>query len=565
MAEVKNKIPRCYIYTRVSTELQVDGYSLDAQKDRLLKYAEYQKMQVVKEYCDAGKSGKSVTGRPEFSQMLKDVTEQKDNIDYILVFKLSRFGRNAADVLNSLQLIQDYGVNLICVEDGIDSSKESGKLTITVLSAVAEIERENILVQTMEGRRQKAREGKWNGGTAPYGYRLDKANGSLVPDPDEAEIVKIIFDKFAHTTMGACRIANYLNDHGYRKNKSREFEVSYFNQSMIMSVLDNPTYIGKIVYGRTKKTKVKGTRDEYQRLQSKDFLMAEGKHEAIIDLETWNIVRAKRAETGFIMKKSYSEGHEHLLTSLIKCPGCGGRLNGFVGRHNKKKVNAQSKDVFYYRCFRPKSLPDGEGCSFRHAIRQEALNAEVEEIMFAMVNNEEFSQFVHKKLEEKIDVSVFEKERGNLIEQLASAEKAKSKIVEQMDNLQSTDKLYNRKYADFQKRFDAVYSRIEGLEASIAEVNKKIEAKYGDKISIEAMWGLLADFEALYPKMTELEKKEFYRSFIENIELYPEKRPDGGYLKRIDFKFPIVFKAENGQKSLLSTNGLETVVLLTHA
>ena len=63
------------------------------------------------------------------------------------------FGRNAADVLNSLQYIQDYGVNLICVEDGIDSSKDSGKLTITVLSAVAEIERENILVQTMEGRR----------------------------------------------------------------------------------------------------------------------------------------------------------------------------------------------------------------------------------------------------------------------------------------------------------------------------------------------------------------------------------------------------------------------------
>ena len=58
--------------------------------------------------------------------------------------------------MNSLQFMQDYGVNLICIEDGIDSSKESGKLMISVLSAVAEIERENILVQTMEGRRQKA-------------------------------------------------------------------------------------------------------------------------------------------------------------------------------------------------------------------------------------------------------------------------------------------------------------------------------------------------------------------------------------------------------------------------
>ena len=79
-----------------------------------------------------------------------------DEVQFVLVFKLSRFGRNAADVLNSLQRMQDFGVNLICVEDGIDSSKDSGKLMISVLSAMAEIERENILVQTMEGRKQKA-------------------------------------------------------------------------------------------------------------------------------------------------------------------------------------------------------------------------------------------------------------------------------------------------------------------------------------------------------------------------------------------------------------------------
>ena len=87
--------------------------------------------------------------RPQFKQMLVDIESGKDNVDYVLVFKLSRFGRNAADVLSSLRKMQDYGVNLICVEDGIDSSKDAGKLMIFVLSAVAEIERENILVQTM--------------------------------------------------------------------------------------------------------------------------------------------------------------------------------------------------------------------------------------------------------------------------------------------------------------------------------------------------------------------------------------------------------------------------------
>lgn len=148
-----NKI-KCYIYTRVSTSMQVDGFSLDAQKEKLRKYAEFQDFTVAGEYSDEGKSGKSIEGRIEFQCMLNDIATGKDNVQYVLVFKLSRFGRNAADVLNSLQLMQDYGVNLICVEDGIDSSKEdSGKLMISVLSAVAEIERENILVQTMEGRK----------------------------------------------------------------------------------------------------------------------------------------------------------------------------------------------------------------------------------------------------------------------------------------------------------------------------------------------------------------------------------------------------------------------------
>ena len=72
------KKKECYIYTRVSTSMQVDGYSLDAQKDKLRKYADFQDMVIVGEYSDEGKSGKSVEGRPEFLQMLRDIEEGKD-------------------------------------------------------------------------------------------------------------------------------------------------------------------------------------------------------------------------------------------------------------------------------------------------------------------------------------------------------------------------------------------------------------------------------------------------------------------------------------------------------
>ena len=183
---MKKTKTKCYLYTRVSTSMQVDGYSLDAQRDKLRKYAEYEDMVVAGEYSDEGFSGKNIQGRHEFQRMLQDIQDCKDGVEYVLVFKLSRFGRNAADVLNSLQLMQDFGVNLICVEDGIDSSKDSGKLMISVLSAVAEIERENIRTQTMAGREQKAREGKWNGGFAPYGYKL--VDGYLYIADDEVWI-----------------------------------------------------------------------------------------------------------------------------------------------------------------------------------------------------------------------------------------------------------------------------------------------------------------------------------------------------------------------------------------
>lgn len=174
-------------------------------------YAEFNDYEIAGEYEDAGKSGKSIEGRIEFSRMMDDIKCSKDHVSYVLVFKLSRFGRNAADVLSTLQVMQDFGVNLICVEDGIDSSKDAGKLMISVLSAVAEIERENIRIQTMEGRIQKAREGKWNGGFAPYGY--DLINGELHINEEEAKTVRLIYELYVHKKMGGRLIAQYLESH----------------------------------------------------------------------------------------------------------------------------------------------------------------------------------------------------------------------------------------------------------------------------------------------------------------------------------------------------------------
>ena len=293
------KKQRCYIYTRVSTELQIDGYSLEAQKERLRSEAKHRKMQVCGEYSDEGKSGKNIAGRPEFKKMLSDIKSGKDDVDYVLVFKLSRFGRNAADTLNSLQFMEDYGVNLLCVEDGIDSAGAAGKLIISVLASVAEIERSNISEQTMAGRQQKARDGLWNGGFAPYGYKLVAVEGQkskmLVINEDEAKLIKLIYEKYL-SGMGVNAVAKWLNDNGYRKTVRQNGTVPLISDHFVKGVLDNPVYAGKIAYGRRRNEKVAGTRNEFHVVkQDKDsYKLYPGKHEPIIDEETWYKVQVKR-------------------------------------------------------------------------------------------------------------------------------------------------------------------------------------------------------------------------------------------------------------------------------
>lgn len=326
---------KCVIYIRVSTEMQVDGFSLDAQRNVVKRYAEREGIIVKNVYEDAGKSGKSIEGRPSFTKMLNDIKNGLE-IDYILVYKLSRFGRNAADILNSIELIQSYDINLITTEEGIDSSQTSGKILISVLSAVSEIERENILEQTMNGRKEKARQGGWNGGPAPYGYRIE--NGKLIVNNDEAEIVKSIFHMYINEEYGCSAIATKLNMEGIKKSINKKGGSDRWSKSMIEIILDNPAYVGKIAFGRKIRKKVRGTKDKYQRVATKDYIISDGKHEAIIDENTWNIACDKRSKSKKIQPHNSFE-KTHLLSSLIKCPICGSGM--VIRRHRFIDLNGE--------------------------------------------------------------------------------------------------------------------------------------------------------------------------------------------------------------------------------
>ena len=555
----KEKI-KVYTYKRVSTTMQIDGYSLDAQRARMKAYADFNDYEIVGEYEDAGKSGKSIEGRLQFNQMMEDVKSGKDNVSYVLVFKLSRFGRNAADVLSTLQVMQDFGVNLICVEDGIDSSKDAGKLMISVLSAVAEIERENIRVQTMEGRIQKAREGKWNGGFAPYGYKL--VNGKLEINEEEAVAIRTIYDQYVNTDIGSNGISKYLENHGIRKIQRQNGKNPLFDAHLVRLILKNPVYCGKIAYGRRKTEKVHGTRNEYRLVEQDDFLLVDGLHEAIISEEVWNAAQAKliaQAKKYEHVNKGKDE-RTHLLSGIVRCPVCGAGMYG-----NKsikyKKDGTKYKDFFYYGC-KHRSMQRGHKCDYKKQIREELLDDAVAEVIVKLVSNPQFAAMMQEKINMKVDTTAIDQEIANYEKQLRQDYSIKAKLMEEIDNLNPDDRHYIRRKADLDDRLYRMYDKIEELEEQLIAARAKKTSIEAEKITGDNIYKVLIYFDKLYFAMSDVERRQLIEALIAEIQIYEERKPNGQWLKSIRFKLPII---ENDLSiGLDNGNQVETVVLLSH-
>ena len=555
----KEKI-KVYTYKRVSTTMQIDGYSLDAQRARMKAYADFNDYEIVGEYEDAGKSGKSIEGRLQFNQMMEDVKSGKDNVSYVLVFKLSRFGRNAADVLSTLQVMQDFGVNLICVEDGIDSSKDAGKLMISVLSAVAEIERENIRVQTMEGRIQKAREGKWNGGFAPYGYKL--VNGKLEINEEEAVAIRTIYDQYVNTDIGSNGISKYLENHGIRKIQRQNGKNPLFDAHLVRLILKNPVYCGKIAYGRRKTEKVHGTRNEYRLVEQDDFLLVDGLHEAIISEEVWNAAQAKliaQAKKYEHVNKGKDE-RTHLLSGIVRCPVCGAGMYG-----NKsikyKKDGTKYKDFFYYGC-KHRSMQRGHKCDYKKQIREELLDDAVAEVIVKLVSNPQFAAMMQEKINMKVDTTAIDQEIANYEKQLRQDYSIKAKLMEEIDNLNPDDRHYIRRKADLDDRLYRMYDKIEELEEQLIAARAKKTSIEAEKITGDNIYKVLIYFDKLYFAMSDVERRQLIEALIAEIQIYEERKPNGQWLKSIRFKLPII---ENDLSiGLDNGNQVENVALLSH-
>ena len=547
---------KVYTYTRVSTAMQTDGYSLDAQKARMKAFADFNDYEIVGTYEDAGKSGKSIEGRLEFNRMMEDIKSGKDGVSFVLVFKLSRFGRNAADVLSTLQVMQDFGVNLICVEDGIDSSKDAGKLMISVLSAVAEIERENIRVQTMEGRIQKAREGKWNGGFAPYGYQL--IGGKLQINEEEAEAIRVIFDQYVHTDIGANGVAKYLENHGIHKIQRQNGKNHLFDAHLVRLILKNPVYCGKIAYGRRKTEKVHGTRNEYHLVEQDNYILVDGQHDAIIEEDVWQTAQVKL----LAQAKKYEHVNRgkdtktHLLSGIVRCPVCGAGMYGNKSI-KRKKDGTKYKDFYYYGC-KHRTMTRGHKCDYKKQIREELLDDAVTEVIVKLVGNPKFAAMMQGKINSKVDTAIIDAELADFEKQLRQYYAVKLKLAEEIDSLDPDDRHYMKRKADLDDRLYRMYDKIEDVETQLIETRAKKQAVEAEKLTGDIIYKVLIYFEKLYAVMNEIERRQLMEALISEIQIYEDRQSNGQWLKSIKFRLPII--EEDMNLSLEDDKHVETIV-----
>lgn len=314
------------LYTRVSTDEQVrEGVSLEEQQERLKAYCKAMNWNIeVRLYVDDGYSAKSLD-RPNLNKLIKDVKARK--INKVMVTKLDRLSRRLLDLLTIIDLFQEHGVSFVSISESFDTNTPSGRLTLQVLGAVAEFERERIRERVYENMYHAATQGKWLT-QSPYGYRLEDKE-LVIYDP-EANIVRQVFKMYAEDGLGYYSIAKQLNNEGIPSKQNKEWSIR-----SIKLMLTNPVYKGTLVWNRLDSSKKKRTEKNEE-----DWVIIDDAVPAIINKITWELVQKK---VGKKQMASRAQTSPHLLGGLLKCGNCGAGMSiGWSGsKRNRYRV---------YRC-----------------------------------------------------------------------------------------------------------------------------------------------------------------------------------------------------------------------
>ncbi len=224
---------RVAVYTRVSTEDQArEGYSLEAQKERLLAYCEAQGWELAEFYEENGHSGRN-TRRPAYQRMM----EEKDKWDVILVMKMDRIHRNSKNFMIMMENLEKWGKKFTSMNESLDTSTAVGRFVVDIIQRIAQLESEQIGERTYMGMAHKAENSPGLlGFNPPFGYRIQDNDLAIVPE--EAVTVRHIFDRYSAGERMS-EIARSLNSAEILTRRG-----SAWTKWSISHLLHNPAYAG---------------------------------------------------------------------------------------------------------------------------------------------------------------------------------------------------------------------------------------------------------------------------------------------------------------------------------
>ena len=332
---------RAVSYIRVSTREQAqrggseEGFSLPAQREANKRKAQSMGALVVKEFADRGESARSAN-RPELQKMLAYLKED-GGIDYVIVHKLDRLARNRADDVEINRAFEEAGVRLVSTSENIDQTP-GGMLLHGIMSSIAEFYSRNLANEVMKGMGEKAR----NGGTlgkAPLGYvnvRGRDEHGREVRtvglDEERAPLVRLAFTEYATGNWTVGQLAKHLNTLGLSIPSTPRRCAKPITATRLHEILRHPYYKGIVTFQGV----------EYP-----------GKHEPLVDTQTWQTVQAILASR---RNGERQRIHNHFLKSTIVCGQCGARLSVQNAKNSKGTIYP------YFVCARRCRLHD---CAFR--------------------------------------------------------------------------------------------------------------------------------------------------------------------------------------------------------
>jgi site-specific DNA recombinase len=320
---------RCAIYTRKSNDegLEQSFNSLDAQRLAGESYIASQAHEgwecLHSQYNDGGYSGGNME-RPGLQRLFQDIKNGK--IDCIVVYKIDRLTRSLLDFSKIIELLDEYKCSFVAVTQSFNTSNSMGRLMLNVLLSFAQYERELTSERIRDKFAASCKLGIWMGGTPPLGY--DPANRELHINTEEAETIKLIYQQFLETES-VTEATRFMNKEGYRSKSwtsqtGKVYHGKSFNKNMIRYILQNPIYAGKIEH--------KGN-------------IYQGKHQPIIDLDTWEKVQAIFAVPECrITKPTTRVSSTPLLKGLFFCGCC---ASSMTPSYTAKKNGTRYR---YYIC-----------------------------------------------------------------------------------------------------------------------------------------------------------------------------------------------------------------------